>query len=77
MSTPDVLTRAEAAERLDVTTVTITRWVIDGRLTAIRDDPWLFAAAEVERLAAELAAEHTAKAARLRAPAEQPEAASA
>ena len=75
MSTPDVLTRAEAAERLGVTVVTVTRWVADGRLTAIRDDPWLFAASEIERLAAELAAEYTAKAAHL-APAGQAEAVS-
>lgn len=64
--TSEVLTRAEAAERLGVTTVTVTRWVNDGRLAAIRDDPWLFAVAAVEALAAELADEFTAKAEALR-----------
>jgi predicted site-specific integrase-resolvase len=65
--TPDVLTRAETAERLGVTTVTITRWTEDGRLTAVRSDPWLYARVEVERLAAELAVELKARLGRLEA----------
>lgn len=66
---PEVMTRAEVARRLDVTTMTVMRWTETGRLAAVRSDPWLYNAADVDKLAAELADEHEAKAAALRAPA--------
>jgi len=54
MTATEVLTAAEAAKRLRVQHITIQRWVKDGRLSAIRSRPLLFAAAEVERRAGEL-----------------------
>jgi excisionase family DNA binding protein len=65
MTQTDVMTAAEAAERLGVTTMSITRWAKDGRLKKIRDAPLLFDAEEVERHAALLDEYRKAKAALL------------
>jgi transcriptional regulator with XRE-family HTH domain len=64
---PDVRTRAEAADRLGVSVVTVTRWAEDGRLPFVRRDPWMFATPDLDALAGELAEEYEAKARALRA----------
>lgn len=64
--TDSVKTVAETAERLGVTIVTVKRWAADGQLTAIRESPFLFAEAEVERKVAELITELEGRLAHLR-----------
>ena len=66
MTRTDLMTAAEAAERLGVTRMTIQRWAREGRLKTIRDrPPLLFDADEVEAHAAKMAEYLKAKAALL------------
>lgn len=80
-SQPAIVNTAEARKMLgDIDRSTLKRWVDSGRVTPFRKLPgetggYLFYRAEIERLAAELLTELEAKAAALRAPAEQAEAA--
>ena len=60
-----VMTAREVARRLRVSQRSAQRYADDGRLTPVRRSPLLFDAAEVDRLAAELAEELKAKAADL------------
>lgn len=66
MSPIEVMTRAEVAERLGISIVTVRRWGDEGRLTAIRRTPGLYDRREVEELAAEMAEEAQARAELLR-----------
>jgi excisionase family DNA binding protein len=66
------MTTAQAAARLQRSLKTVTRWAESGRLPALDKFPgkrggYLFAADDVENLAAELAAELEAEAGRIRA----------
>jgi predicted site-specific integrase-resolvase len=57
MPTTEIRTVAEVAKRLGVSVRTVTRWTASGRLTAVRQSPWLYEETEVQRLADEIAAE--------------------
>jgi len=67
MNATDVMTTAEVAERLGVSVKTVQRWTEDGRLPELRRSPLLFARSQVDKLAAELATELTARLALLTA----------
>ena len=56
MSNLELLTVVEAAQRLSVSRMTVTRMARDGRLATVRERPYLFTAAEVERAKAKAAA---------------------
>ena len=66
MTRTDLMTAAEAAERLGVTRMTVQRWQREGRLRKVRPrPPLLFDAEEVELHAAKMAEYLKAKAALL------------
>jgi len=51
LSTDDALTQKEAAEALGVTTMTIWRWIRDGKIVAVKFGNYqLIPKSEVERL---------------------------
>jgi excisionase family DNA binding protein len=56
------MTAAEVAARCLVSVSTVQRWADDGRLPSLRSDRNLFDGDDVDKIAAELAAELTAKA---------------
>jgi len=66
MPLPELLGTTEAAKRIDVDKATLTRWVASGRVVAATKLPkkngaYLFTRDEVERIAAEVAAERAAE----------------
>lgn len=67
MTASDIRTVAEAAELLDLSHSTVKRMAEDGRLTAVRKDPWMLDGASVDAAAAKLADELTARADSIRA----------
>jgi predicted site-specific integrase-resolvase len=65
MNSTDLIGSTEAARTIDVDKTTLTRWVQDGRIAAAHKLPgkngaYLFHRGEVERVAAEYAAESEA-----------------
>jgi DNA-binding transcriptional MerR regulator len=57
MTSPPVMTATEVAAALGVNHRTVQRWTDDGRLKPLRQKPLIYDAADVQALAAELAAE--------------------
>jgi excisionase family DNA binding protein len=61
------MTTAEVADRLGVSVRTVVRWSEEGRLPEVRKSPYLFTRDSVDKLAAELIEELSARMGKLAA----------